>query len=78
MEVAMRALQDSSDEAIRAIDTQFYAAVVLAAVAPRIEAAALERAAKMMEDDDYYTPPTRREIAANIRALITKDSGGGD
>jgi ABC-type xylose transport system permease subunit len=73
MEVAMRALQDSSDEAIRAIDTQFYAAVVLAAVAPLIEASALEKAAQTVEKEFRHNA-----IAAAIRALIAKDSGGGD
>ena len=47
-----------------------------------IEAAALERAARVAAD--YYHPgagnnpyAVQRDIAAAIRALIVKDSGGG-
>jgi hypothetical protein len=52
-----------------------------------IEAAALERAAKLAEDsapnviEDAYDAGAEKcalTIAAKIRALITKDSGGGD
>jgi P2-related tail formation protein len=47
--------------------------VCVRAVTPRIEAATLEKAAKVAEE--YHNP---NRIAAEIRALITKDSGGGD
>jgi hypothetical protein len=67
IEAAVRALQDSGDEAIRAIDAQFYAAVVLTAITPLIEAAALEKAAKAMEEERFYG--LTDGFAAKIRAL---------
>ena len=53
------------------------ARVLIPAVTPLIEAAALERASKAIEaeEEDYLM---RGEAAAAIRALITKDSGGAD
>jgi len=51
------------------------------AVTPLIEAAALERAAKVAEDYDGEFEEVilaQGDIAAAIRDLIAKDSGGGD
>jgi hypothetical protein len=56
------------------------ARTMLAAVTPLIEAAALEKAAKLVEEGDgnYRWAGRAAELAAAIRALIVKDSGGGD
>jgi hypothetical protein len=51
---------------------------ILAAVTPLIEAAALEKAAKFVEGWERYEFEDCGNIAAAIRALIAKDSGGGD
>ena len=58
--------------------------VILAAVTPLIEAAALERAAKVAEEherrerDSNFHDIYAEACSAAIRALIVKDSGGGE
>ena len=85
IEAAARALQEetynyhsSQGELYRKL-----ARAALSVAAPFIEAAALERAAQAFEpDEDGHDAHNYRwkvkEIAAAIRALIAKDSGGGD
>ena len=83
IEAAARALRDavSDDGPVRGWqDYSRVATAVLAAVTPMIEAAALERAAKVAEEHHKQPDPGSGTdaywIAAKIRALITKDSGG--
>lgn len=82
IEAAVRALLE--DEDIQLWDYPHIARCILAAVTPLIEAAALERAAKVAEEIQRreivndYSFDACRQIAAAIRALIIKDSGGGE
>jgi hypothetical protein len=77
IEAAARALQSASAWTIGTNMARSYVETIISYTKPGIEAAALERAAKAIEteEEDYLM---REEVAAAIRALIAKDSGGGD